>query len=103
MTTHFADRPQSRLGWWAVGLMAAYVVMYVMTMVVIALRFSLPPIFGILMLLCGFSAGTAGLIAIIRQHERSWMVWLTLFPLLLVIFLLIGEFLVPLVFPELAH
>lgn len=102
-STHFAERPRSRLGWWAVGLMAAYVVMYIMTMVVIALRLSLPPIFGILMLLCGLSAGILGLIAITRQHERSWLVWLTLLPLLLVLFLLTGEFLVPLIFPELAH
>lgn len=88
-------RPHTRLGWWAVGLMAVYVVMYAMTMIVIALQLSLPPVFGIFMLLCGLAAGIVGLIALIRKQERSWLVWLTLLPLLFVLFLLIGEFLFP--------
>ncbi|RJP47267.1 MAG: hypothetical protein C4583_16830 [Anaerolineaceae bacterium] len=85
------------------GLMIAYVVMYIITMAVIALRLSLPPVYGIFMLLCGLAAGIVGLIAITRQHERSWLVWLTLLPGAFVLFLLLGEFLVPLIFPELAH
>jgi hypothetical protein len=31
----------------------------------------------------------------IRQHERSWLVWLTILPGLFVLFLVLGEFLVP--------
>jgi hypothetical protein len=96
-------RPHTRLGWWAVGLMVAYVVMYIITMAVIALRLSLPPVYGIFMLFCGLAAGIVGLVAITRQHERSWLVWLTILPLAWVIFMLLGEFLVPLIFPELAH
>ena len=34
-----------------------------------------------------------GLIAVIRQNERSWLVWLTLLPGVLVLFLLLGEIL----------
>jgi hypothetical protein len=47
------------------------------------------------MLLCGLAAGILGLIAVIRKNERSWLVWLTLLPGLLVLFLLLGEFLFP--------
>jgi hypothetical protein len=32
------------------------------------------PFYGIFMLLCGLSAGIIGLIAVLRQHERSWLV-----------------------------
>jgi len=34
-------------------------------------------------------------IAVIRRHERSWLVWLTMLPGLFVLFLVLGEFLVP--------
>lgn len=47
------------------------------------------------MLLCGLSSGITGMLAITRQHERSWLVWITLLPSLFVIFLLVGEFLFP--------
>jgi hypothetical protein len=53
------------------------------------------PFYGILMILCGLAAGIVGLIALIRQHERSWLVWLTILPGAFVLFLLLGEFLVP--------
>ena len=96
-------RPATRLGWWAVWLMLAYVVLYIITMAVIALRLSLPPVYGIFMLLCGLGAGIVGLVAIVKQHERSWLVWVALLPGIFVIFLLLGEFLVPLIFPEIAH
>ena len=96
-------KPGTRLGWWAVWLMVAYVVMYIITMAVIALRLSLPPIYGIFMLLCGLAAGIVSLVAIVKQHERSWLVWVALLPGIFVIFLLLGEFLVPLIFPGLAH
>ena len=53
------------------------------------------PFYGVFMLLCGLSAGIVGLIAVLRQHEHSWLVWLTLLPGLFVLFLVLGEFLVP--------
>jgi len=53
------------------------------------------PFYGIAMLACGLAAGIAGLIAVIRRGERSWLVWLALLPGLLVLFLVLGEFLVP--------
>jgi hypothetical protein len=50
---------------------------------------------GIVLLLCAIGGGIAALIALIRRHERSALVWLALLPGLFVIFM-IGEFLVPL-------
>lgn len=41
------------------------------------------------MMLCGLAAGVVGLVAVIRQRELSWLVWLTAF------FMLLGEFLLP--------
>jgi hypothetical protein len=49
---------------------------------------------GIVLLLCGLAGGIAGLIALIRCHERSVLVWFAMLPGLLVLFLVIGEFLV---------
>ncbi|OGO75640.1 MAG: hypothetical protein A3K41_09285 [Chloroflexi bacterium RIFOXYD12_FULL_57_15] len=115
MTTNTSQsmwRPHTRLGWWAVWLMAAFVVMFLINAFVFmsmpsfsdgAWRQVVLPFYGIFMLLCGLAAGVVGLIAITRQHERSWLVWLTILPLAWVLFMLLGEFLVPLIFPGLAH
>ena len=51
--------------------------------------------YGIFMLLCGFAAGTIGLIAMIRQRERSWLVWITILSGLFVLVFILGEFIVP--------
>ena len=53
------------------------------------------PFYGILMLLCGLASGIVGLIALIQTRECSWMVWLTILPGAMMLFLLLGEFLVP--------
>jgi hypothetical protein len=50
---------------------------------------------GIVLLVCGLGGGIAALIALIRRHKRSALVWLALLPGLFVLFM-IGEFLVPL-------
>jgi hypothetical protein len=98
----FWQRPGTKLGWWAVGLAVAFVVMYVFSAAVIwRLHTNTPwqmavlPIYGILMLLCGLASGIVGLIALIRKHERSWVLWLTILPGAMMLFLLLGEFLVP--------
>lgn len=103
-STRFLARPHTRLGWWAVWLMAAFAVMWIInSFVFIALpafsdaawRQTILPVYAIFMLLCGLAAGIVGAIAITRQRERSWLVWLTLVPGLFVLFFLLGEFLVP--------
>lgn len=98
----FRQRPRTKLGWWAVGLLAAFVVMYIINAGVF-MQLSAPewmnqtllPAFGILMVLCGLATGVAALIALIRKRERSWLVWLALLPGAMMVFLLMGEFLVP--------
>lgn len=101
-STQLRARPSTRLGWWAVWLMAAFVVLFLINSFVFMPTSSdapwrqvILPFYGIFMLLCGLTAGVVGLIAITRQHERSWLVWLTILPLAWVLFMLLGEFLVP--------
>ena len=104
-------RPATRLGWWAVWLMAAFAVMFLINVFVfMALpsfgdgtwRQAVLPFYGIFMLLCGLAAGIVGLIAITREHERAWLVWLTILPLAWTVFMLVGE-LLSLFVPGLAH
>ena len=98
----FLGRPSTRLGWWSVGLAAVFVVLWIInTVVFMPSTVVVPwgqvilPFYGIFMILCGFAAGVVGLIAVIGRGERSWLVWLTILPALLVLFLVLGEFLVP--------
>jgi hypothetical protein len=92
MTAHSSSslwqRPSTRLGWWAVGMVLAFVAMFVINVTVIVpasenapnawWRQTWLPFFWIFMLLCGIAAGVVGLIAVIRKNERSWLVWLTI-------------------------
>ncbi len=98
----FSEVPFTKLGWWSFGLLATFVILFLINSAIfMAPTFNpswgptLLPFYGIFMLLCGLSSGITGVIAIVRQHERSWLVWLTLLPGLLVLFLLLGEFLFP--------
>ena len=95
-------RPSTRLGWWSVGLGATFVALFIINSTVFMpstvdapWRQVVLPFYGIFMLLCGLAAGIVGLIAVIRRGERSWLVWLTILPGLFVLFLLLGEVLVP--------
>ena len=99
------QRPGTRLGWWAFGLLAAFVVLFLINSFVFMpayqdassslWRHNLLPFYGIFMVLCGLSAGVVGLVAVVRKQERSWMVWLAILPGAFVLFLLLGELLVP--------
>ena len=104
-SSSFFRRPGTRQGWWAVGLAAVFLVMSIINSAVFMPVSQNPanegwmhtylPFYGIFMMLCGLAAGVIGLIAVIRSHERSWMVWLTILPGAFTLFLLLGEFLVP--------
>ncbi|HET7270445.1 MAG TPA: hypothetical protein VFI90_05095 [Rubrobacter sp.] len=92
--------PGTRLGWYSVGLAATFVVLFIVNAAVllpapgvVAWREALV---GIALLLCALGGEVAALIALVRRHERSALVWLAMLPGLFVLFLLIGEFLVPL-------
>jgi hypothetical protein len=87
MSSHFNERPHTTLGWWAVGLAAASILLMFGWMF-------LPGGAG-LSFLCGLAGGIVALIAIIRQRERSWVVWLALLPMLNVFVFFLGEFLIP--------
>src|SRR5574341_620933 len=102
ISNHFFEKPHTKLGSWATWLGMAFVVMFLInSFVFMPLSSEAPwrqiilPFYGILMILCGLCAGIVGLVAVTRQHERSWIVWLTLLPGLFVLFLLLGEFLFP--------
>ena len=105
MKTHmrqsFWSKPSTCPGWWSIWLAAAFLVMFIINAAVFMQLKEAPwqhtylPFYGIAMLLVGLSAGIMGLIAVIRQHERSWLVWLTILPGLFVLFLVLGEFLGP--------
>jgi hypothetical protein len=41
----------------------------------ISWRQTILPFYGIFMMLCGLATLVVGLIAIVRNHERSWLVW----------------------------
>jgi len=83
----FWARPATRLGWWAVRLAAAGIVLI--------LAWSILPGGALLGFLCGLVGGLIALIAMIRQQERSWLVFLSILPMLWVIAFILGEFLVP--------
>ena len=97
------QRPATRLGWWAVGLMAVFVVMFIINFAVFIgasqefsdgwWRHNILPFFAIFMLLCGLGGGVVGLIALIRKREHSWLVWLTLLPGAFVLLVILGELL----------
>ena len=81
------QRPSTRLGWWAVGLAVASIVLN--------FAWSILPGGAILGFICGLVGGVLALIAVIRQHERSWLVFLSILPMFSVLFFILGEFLIP--------
>ena len=85
-SSSFWHRPSTRLGWWAVGLAAASIVD------ILAYRILGGAMLGFI---CGLVGGVLGLIAVIRQHERSWLVFLSILPMFWVLLFILGEFLVP--------
>lgn len=100
-------KPQTKIGWWAAWLAAAFVVLWLINTFAfmstwdstapwrLALNAVFLPVYGILMMLCGVAAGVCALAAVIWKRERSWMVLLPLVPGLFAIFFILGEFLVP--------
>lgn len=85
--SHFFEMPHTKLGRWAVGLAAASVVLLP--------AWSILPGGAGLSFLCGLAAGIVALIALIRQGERSWLVFLCLLPMLNVFVFILGELLIP--------
>jgi len=102
MSNAFFELPVTKLGRWSAGLAVSFVVMFMVnTFVFMPTSGDAPwrqvilPFYGIAMVLCGLIAGIVGPIALIHQHERSWLVWITILPGLFVLFFILGEFLIP--------
>jgi hypothetical protein len=106
MTTYsgssFRQLPATSPGWWAVGLAAVYLVMLLINSAVLMRisedmpwRTTVLPFYGIFMILSGLAAGVIGLIALLRNHERSWLVWMAIVPGLSAFVFILGEFLMP--------
>lgn len=85
--SHFNERPHTKLGWWAVGLAAANFVLQ--------FAWSFLPGGALLSFICGLTGGIIALIAVIRQNERSWLVFLSILPMFNVIIFILAEFLIP--------
>ncbi len=99
--------PTTRLGKVSMWLAVAFVVGFAINSVLVGVfgtstnpamnEFSRTylPYWGIALFSCGFLAGVVGLVAILKDKERSVVSLLTLVPALFVIVFLLGEFLVP--------
>jgi hypothetical protein len=85
--SHFNERPHTKLGWWAVGL--------AIVGILLVPAWTLLPGGAALGFLCELAGGILALVAIARQRERSWALWLALLPMLNVFVFLLGEFLIP--------
>jgi hypothetical protein len=110
--THSSWRhaPQSRAGRLAQSLLIGFFVLFIVNQLNVALLNDLRntamgqiasqlPVavwiaIGFGMLGVGLAASISAVIAVIRHHERSWVLWLALLPGLFVVFLLVGEFLI---------
>lgn len=102
--------PQSRAGRVAQWLMVTFAGLFVLNQLSVAVQNDLRdtaigqiatqmPVavwmsVGFALLGVGLAASISALIAVIRHHERSWVLWLALLPGLFVVFLLVGELLI---------
>jgi hypothetical protein len=78
----FVSWPRTRAGLWALGLGLATLILPLLNAMVNAFMTVLSggtPVavggFGTLMVLCGVAGGITGLVALIRSHEHSMVVW----------------------------
>lgn len=83
----FLGMPQTKLGWWAVGLAAAGILL--------VFAWSILPGGAWLGFLCELAGGILALTAIVRERERSWLVWLSILPMVNVFVFVLAEFLFP--------
>jgi hypothetical protein len=108
-TARFTSLPRTKNGRWAIRLL----VLFALLLVLFALLFlinqtlfmpapeplPLPRllliVYGLLLILTGLACGAMGLISLIRERDRSWLVWLAVIPGAMILFFLLGEFLFP--------
>ncbi len=78
--------PRTRLGWWAVGLAAAFFPL--------VLAWTVVPGGAALGMLSALVGGTCGLVAIIRRGERALTVFATVVPVAMTVAFVLTELLV---------
>lgn len=83
----FLKKPHTRLGWWAIGFAVASILFIFSYMII--------PGGAMIGFICGIIGGILALFVVVRQRERSWLVFLSILPLLWVLVFIIGEFLFP--------
>lgn len=78
----FFQRPGTRLGWCSVGLALVFVMMFTIILLAPTFFSELPKwiyySYTIFFSFCGLTAGVVGLIAVIRKHDLSWIIWLAI-------------------------
>ena len=88
--------PQTRLGWWAVGLAATFVVMFLINGLVLMTGpipiQALAIAYGFVFIAVGLGSGVVAILALAYKHERSALVWAALLPGAMMAFLVVGEF-----------
>jgi hypothetical protein len=99
--------PSTRLGKWAMWLAVAFVIGFMINSALVgivgtstnaqvnAFSHTYLPYWGVALFSCGFVAGVVGLVAMLKDKERSLVTLLTVVPMLFVIMFLIGEFAFP--------
>ena len=94
MWRRFLSLPKTRLGWFSVGLTAAFLLyLFELTIGVSALEAENLPGMGLFMFLVTLAAAATGLMAVLRRGERSILMIFPVFIGLSVLFMEIGEFL----------
>ena len=94
----FLSLPHTHLGWWAVGLAATFLAMFLIN----GLVFMTAPIpiqavaiaYGFVFIAVGLGSGVVAILALAYKHERSALVWAALLPGALMAFLVVGEIVV---------
>jgi len=98
ISSHFAEKPHTRLGWWSVWLGTVFVVMFIINITALSpvmddpqWRQMILPLYWSFMLLCGLAGGIIGLLAVIRLQERSSLTWLSILVGLFIFILVMNE------------
>ena len=105
VSTSIWHLPITQMGKLAVGLAAFSLLMSFITPALIMLRSQNIPkgswqetllsAFAFFMFFFGLVPSVVGLVALTRKHERSWLVWLTLWPGVSAILFILAEFIFP--------
>lgn len=94
--------PSTRLPYWAAGFGVAFVAMFAINMLVFMppwlpqeFKQTYLPFYGVAMMAVGITAGIVSLVAIVKNHEHSWVAVIPLLPGLFALTFILGELLLP--------